>query len=397
LSNFIFRNINLLTFGFLAAFASGFGQTFFISLFSNDFRSTFNLSNTQFGSLYSIATILSAITIIWAGKLIDVVPLRRYTLIIIVCLAGTCLMASSVFHVVMLFITIYCLRLFGQGLISHTSRTTMARYFDTNRGKALAISGFGFSFGEMIFPSIVVSLLILIGWRMTWFASSIFIIVFFGTLFFFLLRNKKYVNENIEADLSNPVSVSWRRRDVLKDKKFYFYLPISLIMSFTVTGFLFHQVFIAEINSWKITDIAHSFIYYAMAGISGSIIGGLLVDKFKARNLVPFYLLPMMVIFFIMLFSNNVLILYLYMAGLGLSNGLNENIANSLWAELYGIKNLGAIRAMLTFFGVLASAASPFLYGMILDKFHNIYPLIILGIVSIIGFSLLGYYGKKIN
>ncbi len=397
MSNFIIRNINLLTFGFFAAFASGFGQTFFISLFSNDFRSTFDLSNTQFGSIYSIATILSAITIIWAGKLIDVVPLRRYTLIIIVCLAATCLMASLVFHVTMLFVTIYCLRLFGQGLISHTSRTTMARYFDQNRGKALAISGFGFSFGEMIFPSIIVFLILLIGWRMTWLTSSVFILLFFGTLFFFLLRNKKYINETIDAAISSRDSISWRRRDVLKDKKFYFYLPISLIMSFTVTGFLFHQVFIAEINNWKITDIAHSFIYYAIAGISGSIIGGLLVDKFKARNLIPFYLLPMMVIFFVMLFSNNVLILFLYMAGLGLSNGLNENIANSLWAELYGIKNLGAIRAMLTFFGVLASAASPFLYGMILDKFHNIYPLIIMGIVSIISFSFLGYYGKRFN
>ena len=397
MSNFIFRNINLLTFGFFAAFASGFGQTFFISLFSNDFRSTFDLSNTQFGSIYSIATILSAITIIWAGKLIDVVPLRRYTLIIITCLAATCLMASLVFHVAMLFVTIYCLRLFGQGLISHTSRTTMARYFDQNRGKALAISGFGFSFGEMIFPSIIVFLILLIGWRMTWLTSSVFILLFFGTLFFFLLRNKKYVNETIDAAASTTDSITWRRRDVLKDKKFYFYLPISLIMSFTVTGLLFHQVFIAEINNWKITDIAHSFIYYAIAGISGSIIGGLLVDKFKARNLIPFYLLPMMVIFFIMLFSNNVLILFLYMAGLGLSNGLNENIANSLWAELYGIKNLGAIRAMLTFFGVLASAASPFLYGMILDKFHNIYPLIIMGIVSIISFSFLGHYGKRFN
>ena len=397
MSNFIFRNINLLTFGFFAAFASGFGQTFFISLFSNDFRSTFDLSNTQFGSIYSIATILSAITIIWAGKLIDVVPLRRYTLIIIICLAATCLMASLVFHVAMLFVTIYCLRLFGQGLISHTSRTTMARYFDQNRGKALAISGFGFSFGEMIFPSIIVFLILLIGWRMTWLTSSVFILLFFGTLFFFLLRNKKYVNETIDAAASPTDSISWRRRDVLKDKKFYFYLPISLIMSFTVTGFLFHQVFIADINNWKITDIAHSFVYYAIAGISGSIIGGILVDKFKARNLIPFYLLPMMVIFFIMLFSNNVLVLFLYMAGLGLSNGLNENIANSLWAELYGIKNLGAIRAMLTFFGVLASAASPFLYGMILDKFHNIYPLIIMGIVSIISFSFLGYYGKRFN
>ena len=76
--NFIYKNIHLLFFGFLIAFTSGFGQTFFISLFSDDFRSTFDLTNTEFGSLYSIATVLSAITIIWAGKLIDTVSLEKF-------------------------------------------------------------------------------------------------------------------------------------------------------------------------------------------------------------------------------------------------------------------------------------------------------------------------------
>ena len=176
--NFIIKNSNLLIFGFLIAFASGFGQTFFISLFSEDFRETFNLSNTQFGSLYSIATILSALTIIWAGKLIDTVSLKKYTLAIVLGLSITCFFASIVFNVILLFFVIYFLRLFGQGLMGHTSRTTMARYFKANRGKALAISGFGFSFGEMIYPFVVVILILTFGWRITWFSSSVFIIIF---------------------------------------------------------------------------------------------------------------------------------------------------------------------------------------------------------------------------
>jgi MFS family permease len=117
LINFIYKNIHLLFFGFLIAFSSGFGQTFFISLFSNDFRQTFDLTNTEFGSLYSIATVMSAITIIWAGKLIDTVSLKKYTLVIVLGLALTCLMASIVFNIFFLFLTIYFLRLFGQGLM----------------------------------------------------------------------------------------------------------------------------------------------------------------------------------------------------------------------------------------------------------------------------------------
>ena len=395
--NFIYKNLNLLFFGFLIAFASGFGQTFFISLFSQDFRDTFELTNTEFGSLYSIATVLSAITIIWAGKLIDTVSLRKYTLAIILGLSITCLMASFVFNVFFLFLVIYFLRLFGQGLMGHTSRTTMARYFNTNRGKALAISGFGFSVGEIIYPAAVVFLLLTIGWRLTWFSSSIFILIFFGIFFYFIFKINNFKKENNGSEKIDLSELSWRRRDVLKDFKFYMYLPLSLLMSFTVTGFLFHQVYIAEIKSWTLINLAQGFIFYAISGIIGSIISGILIDKLTGRKLIPIHLLPMLAIFIVMLFSDHVYVLYLYMAGLGLSNGFTENISNSLWAEMYGVKNLGSIKAMLTFFGIMASASSPFLYGIILDQTGSINTLIYLSLILIIFFSLMSYFSKKLK
>lgn len=393
--NFIHKNFNLLFFGFLIAFSSGFGQTFFISLFSNDFRDTFNLSNTEFGSIYSIATVLSAITIIWAGKLIDTVNLKKYTLTIVFGMAIACLMASLAFNIFFLFLTIYFLRLFGQGLMGHTSRTTIARYFNTNRGKALAISGFGFYIGEMFYPIIIVFLILTIGWRLTWFSSSIFVFVILGLSFYFLLRNNNF---KIEKNLNNNTEfqqVSWRRRDVLKDTKFYIYLPLSLLMSFTVTGFLFHQVFIADIKSWTMMNLAQSFIFFAVSGLIGSIFSGLLVDKFTGRKLIPFHLIPMALILVSLLFSNHVYILYLYMAGLGFSNGFTENISNSLWAEMYGVNNLGSIKALLTFFGVLASASSPFLYGILLDQTNSINILVYLSLTLILIFSMMAYIGKK--
>ena len=393
--NFIHKNFNLLFFGFLIAFSSGFGQTFFISLFSNDFRATFNLSNTEFGSIYSIATVLSAVTIIWAGKLIDTVNLKKYTLTIVFGMAIACLMASLAFNIFFLFLTIYFLRLFGQVLMGHTSRTTIARYFNTNRGKALAISGFGFYIGEMIYPIIIVFLILTIGWRLTWFSSSIFVFVILGLSFYFLLRNNNF---KIEKNLNNNTEfqqVSWRRRDVLKDTKFYIYLPLSLLMSFTVTGFLFHQVFIADIKSWTMMNLAQSFIFFAVSGLIGSIFSGLLVDKFTGRKLIPFHLIPMALILVSLLFSNHVYILYLYMAGLGFSNGFTENISNSLWAEMYGVNNLGSIKALLTFFGVLASASSPFLYGILLDQTNSINILVYLSLTLILIFSMMAYIGKK--
>lgn len=393
--NFIYKNIHLLSFGFLIAFSSGFGQTFFISLFSNDFRETFKLSNTEFGSIYSIATVLSAITIIWAGKLIDTINLKKYTLTIVFGMAMTCLMASLVFNIFFLFLTIYFLRLFGQGLMGHTSRTTMARYFNTNRGKALAISAFGFSVGEMVYPIVIVFLILTIGWRLTWLSSSIFIFFILGLIFYYLLRNNNFKIENNFNSEIEFQQVSWRRRDVLKDAKFYIYLPITLLMSFIVTGFLFHQLFIADIRSWNVINLAQSFIFFAISGLIGSVISGLLVDKFSGRKLIPFHLIPIAIILVSLLLTNHIFILYVYMAGLGFSNGLTENVSNSLWAELYGVNNLGSIKALLTFFGVLASASSPFLFGIILDQSNSINILIYLSLILIIIFSVMAYLGQK--
>ena len=103
-------------------------------------------------------------------------------------------------------------KIFWPGLMGHTSRTTMSRYFNTNRGKALAISGFGFSVGEMVYPSIVVLLLLTIGWRLTWFSSAIFIFFIFGLSFYLLLRNNNFQIENNLIDEIETNQISWKRR-----------------------------------------------------------------------------------------------------------------------------------------------------------------------------------------
>ena len=52
---------------------------------------------------------------------------------------------------------------------------------------------------------------------------------------------------------------------------------------------------------------------------------------------------------------------------MGLTQGLNGPFTGSLWAELYGVLNLGAIRGLLHACGVFASALSPFILGVFID------------------------------
>lgn len=60
-----------LGFGCLMALASSVGQTYFISLFAGEMRIEMNLSHTEFGGLYSLATLASAGVLVWLGKFAD--------------------------------------------------------------------------------------------------------------------------------------------------------------------------------------------------------------------------------------------------------------------------------------------------------------------------------------
>ncbi len=88
------RHRRFLAFGFLLSFTSSAGQTFFIGLFGPAVRTTFELSHTEWGSLYLVGTLASALFLPWTGQLIDRFDLRLYVSIALLGLAGACFAMS---------------------------------------------------------------------------------------------------------------------------------------------------------------------------------------------------------------------------------------------------------------------------------------------------------------
>ena len=142
---FLKQNLRFIGFGYLTAFLSTFGQTFYIAMYSGELRATFSLSHGDFGNIYAVATLSSGFILIWLGKIIDRVDLRFYAVCLCLGLAGACLLMSLAQGVITLILAIFLLRLMGQGLLSQAATVTMARYFDDfSRGKSREPRGFGF-------------------------------------------------------------------------------------------------------------------------------------------------------------------------------------------------------------------------------------------------------------
>ncbi|MEK9759919.1 MAG: MFS transporter, partial [Candidatus Puniceispirillum sp.] len=159
---FIRTEWRFLLFGMLMAFWSSLGQTFFISLFSDQIRVTLDLSHGSFGSYYAIATTASAISLLWLGKLADSMRLDRLALLVVASLCAAALLFSQITAVWMLVGGLYLLRMFGQGMMTHVYTTAMARRYVQARGRAISIAQLGHTASESIGPASIVALLAII-------------------------------------------------------------------------------------------------------------------------------------------------------------------------------------------------------------------------------------------
>ncbi len=362
--NFVLSNRRFLAFGVLMTMASSFGQTYFVSLFGADIRAEFGLSHGGFGLIYSAATIASAACLIWVGRLIDRMPLRRFAVLVCIGLTVATFSLSLATTIPLLVLAVFALRLTGQGLMHHTAITAMVRGFTAARGKAVAIAHLGMPMAEAVFPILAVAIAAAIGWRSSWMLfGGLLAALLVPTVFWLLARHPRQDQTVTVVPDQRP----WTRNDVLRDPRFYVMLPAVLAPSFIITGLFFHQAHLAEAKGWSLALLATAFIGYSVVQSLTNVAIGPVIDRIGAVRLVPFMLLPLGCGLLLLSLSSHTAIAHLYMLAAGVSVGIVSTTVAAMWAEVYGTTHLGAIRALTTSLGVLSSALSPVMMGWMID------------------------------
>ena len=369
--DFLRRNARWLAAGFLLALSSSFGQTYFIALFAGNLRATFDLSHGEFGGIYSAANIASAVCLVWLGKMADRGRLVLPGAAVLCGLAVAALAMSGVASLAMLAGTLFALRLFGQGLLGHIAMTAMGRWFVAQRGRALSIAALGFPAGEAVFPFLAVALMAAVGWRGTWLVAAGALLGLALPALLWLLRREPR-HDASGAKTAGPGRTAaapreWTRREVLRDPFFYWLLPAIMAPSYMLTGAFFHQVHLVETKGWSLAWFAASFPAYSLASVAGSLCFGWAVDRWNAVRLLSGYLLPMALGFLILGLSGLPLAAPVFMALSGCTAGAGATLVSALWAELYGTRHLGAIRALAMAALVFAAALAPGSMGWMID------------------------------
>lgn len=370
---FIIDNWRFLAFGFLMTFAASFGTTPLISLFSGEIRAEYGLSHGDFGIIYSIANLVGAAGIVWLGRKIDHMDLRLYSALVCVLMVAGSLLISWAPNVYFLFAAIVLLRLAGPGLMGHTVGTAMGRYFDTGRGRALAVTALGQPLTEGIFPTLVVVLIAVLGWRGTWMSMGIAFSVILIPLVLWLLKGQTARHQRLLARLSADHAQAtredrqWSRRDVVRDLRFYLILPSVLFPAIIIAGLFFHQVLLVESKGWALSTWAMGFIGFAAARVLVSLLSGSLIDKYGATRLLPYYIAPLLIALSALAFFDHPAVVFVYMVLGGMSTGARTIAVNAVWAEVYGTTHLGAIRSLVQALVMIAVAVSPATMGWLID------------------------------
>lgn len=398
---FLLREKRVLTFGLSFTFFSSFGQTFLLSLFVPFFLRDFQLSNAGFGSLYSLATLGSALILPYLGKWIDHLPVKRYGLYVSAGLVVASITLALSWHVSLLFVALLLLRLSGQGLSGHTAQTTMARYFIRERGKALSVSSLGYPIGESILPLVITGLLSLVSWRTTWGIFALGIALIFMPLTQWILgqqQSDRLDRMSHSAGRESHANGNTVYRQMLGDPQFWLLLPAVLLPAFWITALFLYQISVAEQLGWTSGLLATAFIAFAATRVMGSLGIGPFIDRLSARTLFPYYLLPFAAGLTFAWFHPGSWSAFLYMGLSGVTMGIGSNIKSALWAELYGEEIIGTVRSLFASLMVFSTALSPFLVGWMLDKDIGITTIIAGAVGSLLiatGLSFSAFlYGK---
>lgn len=346
---------------------SGFGQTYFISIFAGEIRDTFDLTHGEWGGIYTLGTGASAAVMVWAGALTDKYRIRTLAMVILPMLMIACFFMAGFSAVWMLPIVIFSLRFAGQGMMSHLAVVAMSRWFVAARGRALSIAGLGFSVGEAFLPMLFVSLLVLFDWRMLWVVAGIAAILGLPVLLG-LLRSERTPQSFAESDQSFGMqSRQWTRGEAIRHPLFWMMFPALLGPSAFSTAFFFHQVHFAELKALSHFELVSLFPIYTGGSILMMMISGWLLDRFGTPRLIPWYQVPLGIAFVVFGLTNSLGAIVVGILFMAATAGANATLPNAFWAEFYGTKHLGAIKALAAAIMVLGSAIGPGVTGYLID------------------------------
>jgi MFS family permease len=367
LTAFLRENARFLFAGGLISLSSSYGQTFFIAIFAAQIMATYGLSDGQWGLLYTLSTTVSAGVMLWAGALTDRFRVRALACVVMPALALVCVAMSVNTTVIGLAVVILLLRFFGQGMMSQLAIVAMARWFVARRGLALSIAAMGFAVGQAVLPVSFAALLERFDWRPLWLLAACLVLMVFPVVVWLLAAERTPQSLAQGQSATGMDGRHWTRAEMLGNPLFWLLLPMLLGPPAWGTALFFQQAHLAEVKGWSLVEYLALLPLFTVMAVTFTLISGQLIDRFGSARLAMVYLVPFAAAFAVLAFADTLLVAAIGLMLFGIGNGIQATLPAAFWAEFYGTRHIGAIKAVSTSVMVLGSAIGPGVSGVLID------------------------------
>jgi MFS family permease len=364
---FLLSNAPYLSAGVLLTFLSSFGQTFFISVFAGQIQTEFGLSHAGWGGLYMVGTTASALLMVAAGGLSDILRVRQLGALVLCGLAAACVLMALNHNYWVLPLSIFALRFFGQGMSTHLAIVAMARWFVATRGRALSISALGVALGQALLPLIFVALMTILDWRTLWLISAAVCLMGAPVLVRLLSQERTPQSSSEDVSSTGMDNRHWTRWEALRSPVFWLMVPSILGPAAFTTAFFFHQLHFATTKGWTLLELVAYFPFFTVMSVVSMLVAGWALDRWGAIRLMPLYQLPLVAAFIIFATVSSGVGMAAGFLCMAASVGAHSVLPSSFWAEVFGTRSIGAIKSLVMAVMVFGTAVGPGLTGLLID------------------------------
>ena len=370
----------------LGVFFSGPGQTYSNSAFIDQYIDYFGWSRSEVSGLYSAATLVAGMIMVFVGRFIDRFGQRAMMVIVGTLFALACFFNSTVSSMWMLAVGFFLIRLLGQGSMSLIPNTLVAQWFVKKRGRAFSFMTLGSFASAMLFPIMNTWLIQTWDWQFAWRFWGVALLVIFVPIAFFFVRNKpedmglepdgdtaskqEQVKPVLTTEIAD-VSEDWTLAEAAKTRAFWAILICVGIPAMVNTGITFHMVSIFNANGLSMELAATILGMMALVGIPMSFISGFITEKVKTNYLLAIVFIIQIVYLLLLIVTKNVFLAILFGLIWGISGGLERIALNIIWPNYFGRAHIGSISGVGTTIAVLGSSFGPLPFGIGFDLFNS--------------------------
>jgi MFS family permease len=177
---------------------------------------------------------------------------------------------------------------------------------------------------------------------------------------------------------------------------FWLLVPSMVAIPFTLTALIFHQGYLASELGLSISTFAVGFALFALLQIPGSILGGKWTDRFTARSLMPWHLIPAIGGVSVLALFGTSWSVTIYLALAGFSSGWSNVLRSAVIAEMVPPDGIGGARSIAASAMVISTAAGPAIFGFLHSMGMGVEEILWASIGALVAALLIAFVGNKV-